>query len=66
MCSSDLAVLEQFAANPEGGGRKAALLSNVKEDASRPEFLPQNAVLFLEVLDHFLLLPIHPAGKGYE
>ena len=31
-----------------------------------PELFPQDTVLFFEILDHLLLLPVHPAGKGHE
>jgi hypothetical protein len=55
------AVLQQFAADFEDGGREAALLRNTEKDASRPEFFTQDAVLFIKVLDHFLRLPVHPS-----
>ena len=57
---------QQLAAGFQGGGREAVFLGEDQLDASRPEFFPQNAVLFLKVLDHVMLLPVHPASKGHE
>lgn len=47
---------------PALGGRTPALMVRQAEPSS-PELLPQNAVLFLEVVNDVLLVQIDPAGK---
>ena len=49
---------------PRGG--QTPFLGSVQDDSLAAEFLPQNAVLLHEVLNSFLLLPVHPAGKGHH
>ena len=45
---------------------EASFLVGVEEQTLAAQLLPQDAVLLAQVLDDFLLLPIHPAGDGHD
>lgn len=58
--------VQQLAADLECRGREAAFLGDVQEDASWPEHFPQDAVLFLEILDHSCCCRFIQPTKGNE
>jgi hypothetical protein len=59
-------LLQQPAAKGLAFGGEASFLVGVEEQALAAQFLPQDAVFCPQVLDDFLLLPIHPAGNSHD
>jgi hypothetical protein len=49
-----------------GFRRQSTALSVGEPQTSRPELFPQDAILFLEIVDDIVLLLIHPTGEPNE
>jgi hypothetical protein len=56
---------QQVLAQLHGRRSQTALLGLVQDNAFSSQLFAQDLILDSQVLNHFLLLSVHPAGKGY-